>query len=222
MTNPPYGPNYGPPPPNYGPPPTNYGPPQYNPGAQYNPGPQYNQWAPAGPPPPRRNNTALIIGLVVALVLVAGGILTAILVTSGGDSSSTATSTSTSNKAKTASKTATKSGADDAADVEAAIRLYVKTWSSSGYGAAQELACDSKQKAWKRLSASKRSELESERDGTQTIDSIDNVDVSGDSATADVIGHSGTGKMGTKPIEFSTAKEDGQWKVCKDLFDKSS
>lgn len=214
--------NYGPPQYNQGP--QYQGPPQYNQGPpQYNQGPpQYNQWGPVGPPPPRRNNTALIIGLVVALVLVVGGVLTAILLTSSDDSSSTASATSTSNKGKTASETTTKGDGNDEADVEDAIRQYVKTWSSSGYGAAQELACDSKQKAWKRLSASKRSELESDRDGTQTIDSIENIVVKGDNATADVTGHSGNGKMGTKPIEFSTAREDGEWRVCKDLFDKSS
>ncbi|UAK32936.1 nuclear transport factor 2 family protein [Nocardia asteroides] len=177
--------------PGYGPPGPGVPPP--GPGQ---PPPGYPPWG-YPPPPPKKSNTGLIAGLVVIVVLViTGAVIAGVLLTSQG-------------KGPLAS---------NEKRVELAIRDFYETLDSRGFRAAAELACTHERAAFEAMTESEKMEIDS-TSVSVSIDRIEDIVVSGDTATAKVTGKLTVAVPGEQPdTETSTTehlkKEDGKWKVC--------
>ena len=174
------------------------------------PGP-YQQWGqPPGhgyQPPPAPNRTPLIVGIVVALVLVLGGIIAVVVIlNSKDDDSSSASATTTRSSTST-----TKSGNSDKADVETAIRDFFDVWASDGVKAAVKLECSDVRAADEKDLATKTADEIADLDKVRLSD-VENIVVSGKTATADITLTSGS-KSKTDQVEVK--KESGEWKLCK-------
>ncbi|MGW5379084.1 Rv0361 family membrane protein [Nocardia sp. NPDC003999] len=164
------------------------------------PGPGYPPpgYAPGGyPPQPRKSHTGLIAGLVVIVVLViAGALIAGIFLTTQG-------------KGPLAS---------DEKKIELAIRDFYETLDRRGFRAAAEQACARERAAFEAMTESEKKEFDS-TSVSVTIDRIDDIVVTGDTATAKVTGKLTVAVPGEQPdTETSTTehlkKEDGKWKVC--------
>jgi type II secretory pathway pseudopilin PulG len=139
----------------------------------------------------------LIVGLVVIVVLViTGAVIAGVLLTSQG-------------KGPLAS---------NEKRVELAIRDFYETLDSRGFRAAAELACTHERAAFETMTESEKMEIDS-TSVSVSIDRIEDIVVSGDTATAKVTGKLTVAVPGEQPdTETSTTehlkKEDGKWKVC--------
>ncbi|MGW4279414.1 Rv0361 family membrane protein [Nocardia sp. NPDC004750] len=164
------------------------------------PGPGYPPpgYAPGGyPPQPRKSHTGLIAGLVVIVVLViAGALIAGVFLTTQG-------------KGPLAS---------DEKKIELAIRDFYETLDRRGFRAAAEQACARERAAFEAMTESEKKEFD-RTSVSVTIDRIDDIVVTGDTATAKVTGKLTVAVPGEQPdTETSTTehlkKEDGKWKVC--------
>ena len=164
------------------------------------------QWGQGYQPPPAPNRTPLIVGIVVALVLVLGGIIAVVVILSSKDDTSSASATTT-----RSSTSATKSGNSDKADVETAIRDFFDVWASDGVQAAVKLECSDVRAADEKDLATKTADEIADLDKVRLSD-VDNIVVSGKTATADITLTSGS-KSKTDQVEVK--KESGEWKLCK-------
>ncbi|MBJ8347300.1 DUF4878 domain-containing protein [Antrihabitans sp. YC2-6] len=134
-------------------------------------------------PAPRRRPTALIVGAVIGVVLIVGAIITVVLSTAGGDSAGD------------------DSAGDDEAQVEQALRGLFDA--------------DSADEALSYLCTELREDIESDSSNEEfdapDLKSIDNVEIDGDTASADVIAEK-DGEERTTAHDLK--KEDGEWLVC--------
>ncbi|MGQ4617863.1 Rv0361 family membrane protein [Nocardia sp. R7R-8] len=164
------------------------------PGPGYPP-PGYSPWG--SPPQPRKSHTGLIASAVVLIVLViAGALIAGVFLTTQG-------------KGPLAS---------DEKKIEIAIRDFYETLDRSGFRAASELACARERAAFEGMTESEKKEFDS-TSVSVTIDRIEDIVVTGDTATAKVTGTLTVAVPGEQPdTETSTTehlkKEDGTWKVC--------
>ncbi|MBF6193164.1 hypothetical protein U3653_15645 [Nocardia sp. CDC186] len=183
-------PGYPPPGPGQPFPPPGQPPPPPGPGY---PPPGYPPWG----PPPKKSHTGLIAGLVVIVVLViAGAVIAGFFLTTRG-------------KGPLAS---------DEKRIELAIRDFYETLDTRGFRAAAEQACVRERAAFEAMTESEKREFDS-TSVSVTIDRIDDIVVTGDTATAKVSGKLTVAVPGEQPdTETSTTehlkKEDGKWKVC--------
>ncbi|WP_039796315.1 Rv0361 family membrane protein [Nocardia araoensis] len=196
MAYPPGGqpPDDRPPQPPSGYPPPGPGQPPPPPGPGYPP-PAYPPWG--YPPQPQKSHTGLIAGLVVIVVLmIAGALIAGIFLTTQG-------------KGPLAS---------DEKRIELAIRDFYETLDRRGFRAAAEQACARERAAFDAMTESEKKEFDS-TSVSVTIDRIEDIVVTGDTATAKVTGKLTVAVPGEQPdTETSTTehlrKEDGKWKVC--------
>ncbi len=164
------------------------------PGPGYPP-PGYPPWG--HPPPPRKSNIGLIVGLVAIVALViAGAVIAGVFLTSQGRGPL----------------------ASDEKRIELAIRDFYETLDSRGFRAAAELACTRERATFEAMTEQEKSEFDS-TSVSVTIDRIEDIVVTGDTATAKVTGKLTVAVPGQQPdTETSTTehlkKEDGKWKVC--------
>ncbi|WP_040865143.1 Rv0361 family membrane protein [Nocardia exalbida] len=194
---PPSGP--GNPPPEPGQPPWDSGYPPPGPGqppsAPGYPPPGYPPWG--YPPQPKKGHTGLIVGLVAIVALViAGAMIAGVFLTSQGRGPL----------------------ASDEKRIELAIRDFYETLDTRGFRAAAEQACAHERAAFEAMTESEKSEFDSTSISV-TIDRIEDIVVTGDTATAKVTGKLTVAVPGRQPdTESSTTehltKEDGKWKVC--------
>jgi hypothetical protein len=159
------------------------------------PPPGYPPWG--YPPPPKKSHTGLIVGLVAIVALViAGAVIAGVFLTSQGRGPL----------------------ASDEKRIELAIRDFYETLDTRGFRAAAEQACAHERAAFEAMTESEKSEFDSTSISV-TIDRIDDIVVTGDTATAKVTGKLTVAVPGEQPdTESSTTehlkKEDGKWKVC--------
>ncbi|WP_245547065.1 Rv0361 family membrane protein [Nocardia brevicatena] len=154
---------------------------------------------PGMPPQPRKNRTGLIIGLVAAGLVAVVGIATVVVLTVQGRTPI----------------------ASDEQRIEAAIRDFYDTLSNDGMAAAAAMACKADRDEFDDMSASEKVEI-GRADFSVTIESVENIVITGDRATAHVTGQmtfSLPGKDETSTdsddsSEETLKKEDGEWKVC--------
>ncbi|UGT69772.1 nuclear transport factor 2 family protein [Nocardia gipuzkoensis] len=176
-------------------------PQQPSPGQGPPPGPGYPPpgYPPAGypPQPPKQSHTGLIVGLVAIVALViAGAVITGVFLTSQGRGPL----------------------ASDEKRIELSIRDFYETLDTRGFSAAAEQACARERAAFEAMTERERNEFDSTAVSV-TIDRIEDVVVTGDTATAKVTGKLTVAVPGEQPdTETSTTehlkKEDGKWKVC--------
>ncbi|WP_435829010.1 Rv0361 family membrane protein [Nocardia beijingensis] len=180
------------PPPGQPLPPPGPGQPLPPPGPGYPP-PGYPSWGPQ----PKKSHAGLIAGLVVIVVLViAGAVIAGFFLTTQG-------------KGPLAS---------DEKKIELAIRDFYETLDRRGFRAAAEQACFRERAAFEAMTESEKKEFDSTSISV-TIDRIEDIVVTGDTATAKVDGKLTVTVPGQQPdTETSTTehlkKEDGKWKVC--------
>ncbi|WP_174188682.1 Rv0361 family membrane protein [Nocardia barduliensis] len=165
------------------------------------PGPGYPPpgYGPPGYPaqPPKQSRTGLIAGLVVIVALViAGAVIAGVFLTSQGRGPL----------------------ASDEKRIELAIRDFYETLDTRGFRAAAEQACASERTAFEAMTESEKNEFDSTAVSV-AIDRIEDILVTGDTATAKVTGKLTVAVPGEQPDnETSTTehlkKEDGKWKVC--------
>ncbi|NMN96057.1 hypothetical protein [Antrihabitans stalactiti] len=165
------------------------------------PGPQGYQ------PPQAPNRTPLIVGIVLAVVLVLGGIIAVVVILSSKNDDSTSASATTTRS----STSTTKSSNSDKADVETAIRDFFDVWASDGVKAAVKLECSDVRAADEKDLQSKTADEIADLDKVRLSD-VENIVVSGKTATADITLTSGS-KSKTDQVEVK--KESGEWKLCK-------
>lgn len=206
MTNPPGGqPPYGQPefPQGQGYPQQNPGFPQGPPG--YGPPPGYGAPQPgygAPPPgypgaqPPKKKYTGLIIALVIVALVVVGAVVTGVVLTVQG-------------------KTPL---ASDEKQIEVAIRDFYEVLDNDGFVAAAQKACAADRTEIANLSADEKAEFDKATISVR-IDAVNDIVVTGDTATAEVSGQLTLTLPGMEPDTDSTTtehlkKEDGTWKVC--------
>ncbi|MFJ2838710.1 MULTISPECIES: Rv0361 family membrane protein [Nocardia] len=198
MTNPPEGqqPPFGQQPPGMP-----SGPPGY-PHAGFGPG----QTPPPGPPgapdvfppqqPPKKKRTGLFIALGVVALVVIGALVTGVVLTLQGR---------------------TPLSSDDK-KIEVAIRDFYDTLDADGFIAAAELACEADRAEIANLSPEQRQQFDSATVSV-TIDNVEDIVITGDTAKATVVGKLTLSVAGEEPdTEDSTEehlkKEDGTWKIC--------
>jgi hypothetical protein len=139
----------------------------------------------------------LIVGLVAIVALViAGAVIAGVFLTSQGRGPL----------------------ASDEKRIELAIRDFYETLDTRGFRAAAEQACAHERAAFEAMTESEKSEFDSTSISV-TIDRIEDIVVTGDTATAKVTGKLTVEVPGEQPdTESSTTehltKEDGKWKVC--------
>ena len=192
------------------------------------PGP-YQQWGqPPGhgyQPPPAPNRTPLIVGIVVALVLVLGGIIAVVVILNSKDDDSSSASATTTRSSPSTTKSGTNADRSPKmlkplpmliaraaqADVETAIRDFFDVWASDGVKAAVKLECSDVRAADEKDLATKTADEIADLDKVRLSD-VENIVVSGKTATADITLTSGS-KSKTDQVEVK--KESGEWKLCK-------
>ncbi|MFD6159665.1 hypothetical protein ACFWF7_25550 [Nocardia sp. NPDC060256] len=170
--------------------PTEYPPPTGYPQGGYPP-------PPPGRQPSRKSKAGLIVGLVVVVLLALGGVvvLGAVLTAHG--------------KGPLAS---------DGKRIEVAVHDFYDTLESKGFRAAAAKACAADRAEFEALPEEQKQEFESATVAV-TIDKIENIVVTGETATAHIVGKLTLEVPGQAPdTDTSTTehlkKEDGQWKVC--------
>ncbi|MFQ6331352.1 hypothetical protein ACLMAL_35190 [Nocardia sp. CWNU-33] len=174
------------------PPPQPYGyPPQ---GGMGYPPPGY---PPQGyPPPPKKKRTGLFIGLLVLVLIIAGGIAAGVVLTVQG-------------------KTPL---ASDEKKIEAAIHEFYDALGKDGFRAAAAKACASDRADFDSLSQEQKQAFDAAQVSV-TINRIEDIVVTGDTATAHIVGHLTLTLPGETPnTDDSTnehlRKENGKWRVC--------
>lgn len=133
----------------------------------------------------------LFVGLAVAAVVVVGGGVAAAVSLSGKDSPS------------------------DSQRIDSAIRDFYGTLSAKGPGVAVTKACAADRAEYDALSTAQKSASEQGRMDIRIV-SIDQIAVTGDRATAKMVGAlsvSGADDKSTTASEH-LRKEEGTWKVC--------
>ncbi|WP_040788916.1 nuclear transport factor 2 family protein [Nocardia paucivorans] len=154
---------------------------------------------PGMPPQPQKSRTGLIVGLIAAGLVVVVGIATVVVLTVQGRTPL----------------------ASDEQRVEAAIRDFYETLSDDGMAAAAAKACKADRDEFDDMSASEKAQI-AQANFTVVIESVENIVVTGDRATAHITGQmkfSIPGKNGTKTDSSNSSdetlkKEDGEWRVC--------
>jgi hypothetical protein len=151
-----------------------------------------------GYPPPKKSRTGLIIGLLILILVIVGGLAAGVVLTVQG-------------------KTPLSS---DEKKIEVAVRDFYEALSSDGFGAAAAKTCSADRREFEALTPEQRKEFDAAKISV-TIDSVDNIVITGDRATAHI-----NGKLSlTLPDEVPNTdtdtgtnehlrKEDGKWKVC--------
>ncbi|MFI6045426.1 hypothetical protein ACIA8C_27615 [Nocardia sp. NPDC051321] len=173
--------------------------PQYP--TEYPPPTGYPQGGYASPPPARqpsrKSKIALIIGLVAVVLLALGGVvvLGAVLTAQG--------------KGPLAS---------DSKRIEVAVHDFYDTLQAKGFRAAAAKACEADRAEFDALPEEQKQEFESATVAV-TIDKIENIVITGETATAHIVGKLTLEVPGQAPdTDTSTTehlkKEDGKWKVC--------
>lgn len=170
--------------------PTDYPPPTGYPQAGYPP-------PPPGRQPSRKGKIGLIIGLVAVVVLALSGVvvLGAVLTAQG--------------KGPIAS---------DGKRIEVAVHDFYNTLEAKGFRAAAAKACAADRTEFDALPEDQKQEFESATVSV-TIDKIENIVITGETATAHIVGKLTLEVRGQVPdTDTSTTehlkKEDGKWKVC--------
>ncbi|MGW6425357.1 Rv0361 family membrane protein [Nocardia sp. NPDC055053] len=195
MTNPPEGqqPPFG-----QQPPEVPSGPPGY-PHAGFGPG----QTPPPGNPdvfppqqPPKKNRTGLFIALAVVALVVLGALITGIVLTVQGRTPL----------------------ASDEKQIEVAIRDFYDTLGADGFVAAAQLACEADRTEIDNLTPEQRQQFDAATVSV-TIDKVEDIVITGDTAKATVVGKLTLSVAGEEPnTEDSTEehlkKENGTWKIC--------
>ncbi|MFR9753436.1 hypothetical protein ACL02S_20715 [Nocardia sp. 004] len=149
------------------------------------------------PQSPKRSGTSLIVGLVVLVALVViGATIASVLLTAQGRGPLV----------------------PDEQKVELAIRDFYDTLGSYGFRAALEQACEQERAAFESMTDAEKREFDI-ASVSITIDRIENIDITGDLATADVTGRLSVAVPGAQPqTQTSTTerlhKEDGRWRIC--------
>ncbi|WP_069167758.1 Rv0361 family membrane protein [Nocardia altamirensis] len=176
--------------------PTGYPPPTDYPPAEYPPAEPPQAGAPV-PQPAKKTKIGLIVGLVAVVLLALGGavVIGAVLTAQG--------------KGPLAS---------DGKRIELAIRDFYGTLESHGFKAAAAKACAADRAEFDALPAPQREEFDAATISV-TIDKIENIVITGDAATAHIVGTLTLLVPGQEPdTDTSTTehlkKENGQWKVC--------
>lgn len=177
--------------------PTEYPPPAGYPQAGYPP-------PPPGQQPSRKSKIGLIVGLIAVVLLALGGVvvLGAVLTAQG--------------KGPLAS---------DGKRIENAIHDFYDTLDNKGFQAAAAKACAADRAEFEALPEEQRQEFESATVAVN-IDKIENIVITGDTATAHIIGKLTLEVPGQAPdTDTSTTehlkKEDGKWKVCSAVTGKN-
>ncbi|MFI6171973.1 hypothetical protein ACIBCN_34705 [Nocardia sp. NPDC051052] len=170
--------------------PTEYPPPTGYPQGNYPP-------PPPGRQPSRKSKIGLIIGLVAVVLLALGGVvvLGAVLTAQG--------------KGPLAS---------DGKRIEVAVHDFYDTLQAKGFRAAAAKACEADRAEFEALPEEQKQEFESATVAV-TIDKIENIVITGETATAHIVGKLTLEVPGQAPdTDTSTTehlkKEDGKWKVC--------
>ncbi|MFC4125104.1 Rv0361 family membrane protein [Nocardia rhizosphaerae] len=150
------------------------------------------------PPPqvPKPKRTGLFIVLGVVGLVVFGAILTGVVLTLQG-------------------RTPLSS---DEKQIEVAVRDFYDTLDDEGFVAASALACEADRREIETLTPEQRRQFES-ASVSVTIDKVDDIVVTGDTAKATVVGTLTLSVLGEEPnTEDSTEehlkKENGTWKIC--------
>ncbi|MFE9582428.1 hypothetical protein ACFYO1_39050 [Nocardia sp. NPDC006044] len=176
--------------------PTEYPPPSYPQAAYPPPSP--------GHQPSRRGKIGLIAGLIAVVLLALGGVvvLGAVLTAQG--------------KGPLAS---------DGKRIENAIRDFYDTLDNKGFQAAAAKACAADRAEFEALPEEQRQQFESATVAVH-IDKIENIVITGDTATAHIVGKLTLEVPGQAPdTDTSTTehltKEDGKWKVCSAVTGKN-
>ncbi|WP_280264865.1 nuclear transport factor 2 family protein [Nocardia wallacei] len=148
-------------------------------------------------PPPRKRHTAVIVSLVLVVMAVAGtGAATAVVLTSQGIGPL----------------------ASDEKKIEVAIRDFYRTLDADGAEAAMAKSCRQDRAEYAALPDDERAAIGSTTFSAH-IDTIDDITVTGDRATAQVRGTLDVSMSGDQLDAAETTteqlrKEDGEWKVC--------
>ncbi|MFE7795977.1 hypothetical protein [Nocardia sp. NPDC057440] len=154
------------------------------------------------PQPPKKKRTGLFIGLLVLVLIIAGGIAAGVVLTVQG-------------------KTPL---ASDEKKIEVAIHDFYDALGKDGFRAAAAKACASDRAEFDALSEEQKQAFDASKVSV-TIDRIENIVITGDRATAHVVGHLTLTLPGEAPdTDDSTnehlRKEDGKWRVCSAETDK--
>ncbi|RDI42654.1 Rv0361 family membrane protein [Nocardia mexicana] len=171
-------------------------PPSYYPPEGYPPEDGYPP-PPHAAPPPRRRHTAVVVGLVLlAMIVAGGGAATAVVLTSQGIGPL----------------------ASDEKKIEVAIRDFYRTLDADGADAAMAKSCRQDRAEYAELPDDERAAIGSTTFSAH-VDTIEDITVSGDRATAQVRGTldvsmSGDQLDGADTTTEQLRKEDGDWKVC--------
>ncbi|MFC6009452.1 hypothetical protein [Nocardia lasii] len=148
------------------------------------------------PQPPKKKRTGLFVALAVVALVVIGVVVTGVVLTMQGR---------------------TPLSTDDQ-KIEHAIRDFYDTLDSEGFIAAAALACQADRTEIDNLTPEARAEFD--RASVQvTIDQVNDIVITGDTAKATVTGSLTLSVEGQEPdtetsTEENLAKEDGTWKIC--------
>ncbi|MFD0365640.1 hypothetical protein ACFQZZ_29745 [Nocardia sp. GCM10030253] len=148
------------------------------------------------PPPPRTKRTGLFIGLLVLVLIIAGGIAAGVVLTVQGRTPL----------------------ASDEKKIEVAIRDFYDTLGKDGFRAAAAKACAIDRAEFDSLSEEQKQAFDS-AELSVTIDRIEDIVVTGDRATAHIVGQLTMSLPGETPSTDNSTnehmkKEDGKWRVC--------
>ncbi|MFD5178759.1 hypothetical protein ACFWM1_23335 [Nocardia sp. NPDC058379] len=146
--------------------------------------------------PPKKSRTGLFIALGVVALVVIGALITGVVLTVQGRTPL----------------------ASDEKKIEVAIRDFYDTLDSDGFIAAAALACAADRSEIDNLSPEQRQQFDSATVSV-TIDKVEDIVITGDTAKATVVGKLTLSVAGEEPnTEDSTEehlkKEDGTWKIC--------
>jgi hypothetical protein len=151
---------------------------------------------PGNPPPPKQKRTGLFIGLLVSVLIIAGGIAAGAVLTVQG-------------------KTPLSS---DEKKIEVAIHDFYDTLGTDGFRGAASKACTADRAEFDSLTEEQKRAFDT-AEVSVTIDKIEDIVVTGDKATAHIVGNLTLSIPGETPnTDDSTnehlQKEDGKWRVC--------
>lgn len=177
-----------------------YGP-SFYPAPPYGYAPQANYRYPPLPggsrQPPRTQRTGLILAVIAVLLLATGAVVAAALVLTDPR---------------------TEAPPSDAQRIEAAIRDFYDTLGANGFRAAATKTCATDRTEFDALPEPEKQRFD-RTDVEVTIDKIENIMITGDTATAHVTGRLTLTLPGEQPdtdnnTDEHLKKENGVWKIC--------